>query len=288
MKNTTIISILLVSIAFISCKKKESPNAIPETATLLFSSGFAGDVYIDETVVEDNLDYKYIRGTDSETGYSWPITVLGATESGLHYVDDDDFKAVESEIQTVIGHNGTPTKALFVKENYNTESTQLPYEILNIKEGKKDLYIKFWIKLDSASLFAPNMWRTFFEWKSMDYGKGGGFRLISYIYTDADGVPYWHWQGDRKPNKPKWEIDNKTIPVPINEWFKTEFYWHWSEGDDGRALWRINDQVVGDHYGPTAHRGKPVDFIMLGQIYGSQNPKHQWIDDIEIWNSLPD
>ncbi len=26
---------------------------------------------------------------------------------------------------------------------------------------------------------------------------------------------------------------------------------------------------------------------MIGQIYGDSNPKYQWIDDIEIWNTLP-
>ncbi len=76
--------------------------------------------------------------------------------------------------------------------------------------------------------------------------------------------------------------------MPLDEWFLTEFYWHWSEGDDGRALWRINGEVVGDHFGPTTRNHQPIDFIMLTQIYGNANPKYQWIDDIEIWDTLPD
>jgi len=281
------IVILIFSIFIFSCKKQENnpPNSNPK---LIFSSGFENDVYIDDVPVTDFEDYRVIRGTDNETGFTWPINILGASNSSLHYVDDDNFQAVESEIQKVIGHKGDSTRVLYNIEHYNTLYTQCPYEILDITEGTKDLYIKYWIKLDSASLVQPNMWRTFFEWKSKDYAKGSGFRLISFIYTDDDGIPYWLWQGDKNSESPIWEIENKTVSVPLNKWFKTEFYWHWSEGDDGRALWRINDQVIGDHYGPTTRRSKPIDFIMLTQIYGNSNPKHQWIDDIEIWDGLPE
>ena len=267
----------------ISCKEE-----IAETSPrLLFSSGFEEGVYIDENIIDGAEDYRYIRGVDSETGFSWPISVLGASNSALHYISDDNHQAINAEIQTVIGHNGDSTKALFQQENYEFRGeTQCPYEILDITEGTKDLYIRFWIKLDSASLYEPNMWRTFFEWKSKEYATGGGFRLISFIYTDNEGIPYWHWQGDKDPEHSVWEIDNKDIPVPVNEWFLTEFYWHWSEGEDGRALWKINGKVVGDHYGPTTQNSMPVDFIMIGQIYGTANPKHQWIDDIEIWDGL--
>ncbi len=283
-----IITITLLSLILInfSCKK-ESPNTIPENPTLLFSSGFEDGVYIDETAYEDNEDYRFIRGKDAETGFSWPINILGAKGSAIHYVDDDNFKAVSSNIQKVIGHNGDSTNTLYSTEYYNTDCTQCPYEILDITEGTKDLYIKYWIKLDSASLVQPNKWRTFFEWKTKDYAKNRGFRLISYIYSDDDGIPYWHWQGDKNPEHPIWEIDNKDIPVPLNKWFLTEFYWHWSEGDDGRALWKINGQVIGDHYGATTRHGKPIDFIMITQIYGDSNPKYQWVDDIEIWDGIP-
>jgi len=276
---------IIIIILFFSCKK-ESPNSLEQTPILLFKSGFEGDVYIDNTPVEDSEDYRFIKGIDSETGYSWPINILGASNSGLHYINDDNHKAVFAELQTVIGHNGTQTRALYQQENYNTDVTQCPYEILDIKDGTKDLYIKFWIKLDSTSLYKPNMWRTYFEWKTKDYGKRRGFRLISFIYTDDNGIPYWSFQGDKNPEHSIWEINNRDIPVPVNEWFVNEFYWHWSEGDDGIALWKVNGNIIGKHHGPTTRHRKPLDFIMIGQIYGDSNPKHQWIDDIEIWNTI--
>ncbi len=288
MKNSIIISLIGVLLLSISCKK-ESPNEIPVEPTLLFKSGFENGVYLEEPNDDTPIGrYQLLKGTDSETGFSWPINILGANTGGLHFVDDDNFQALENEIQTVIGHNGDATKALYNVEHYEVDITQCPYEILDIQDGTKDLYIKYWIKLDSTSLVQPDMWRTFFEYKTKDYGDDEGFRLISFIYTDDDGIPYWHWQGDGDPENPIWEIDNKTVAVPLNEWFLTEFYWHWSEGDDGRALWKVNGQIIGDHYGPTTRNAKPIDFIMLTQIYGNVNPKHQWIDDIEIWNGIPE
>lgn len=104
-----VIGLLLTSIF---CDK-ESPNEIPVEPTLLFKSGFESDVYIDDTAYPDNEDYRYIKGTDQETGFGWPVDVLGATESALHYIDDENHQAARAEIQTVIGHDGDSTRALY-------------------------------------------------------------------------------------------------------------------------------------------------------------------------------
>lgn len=274
-----------------SCQKNlptETQTPPPIESKLLFKSGFESGVFIDNTAYPNYRDYRYINGTDNETGFSWPIDILGASGSGLHYIDDDNQRAIKSEIATVIGHDGTSTNALYSIENYDLGITQCPYEILNIEEGDMDLYIRYWMKTDSASLFQPNMWRAIFEYKTEDYEQGDGFRLIAFIYADSDGQPYWHFQGDNNPQNPIWGIDNRTVPVPINEWFLTEFYWRWSEGADGRALWKVNGRTIGEQSGPTTLNSKPIDFIILTQIYGDSNPKHQWIDDIEIWDGIPE
>ncbi len=277
----------LILLMSVSCKEESIVESEPE-AILLFKSGFENDVYIDSIAYQNNEDYRYIRGTDIETGFSWPIDILGASESALHFISDDNRRAVNAEIQTVIGHNGDSTKVLYQEENYEyKDDTQCPYEILNITEGTKDLYIKYWMKIDSAGLTQKDKWRALFEYKTKDYASGEGFRLISYIYTDKEGKPYWHFQGDKDPQNPVWEIDNRTVPVPVNDWFLTEYYWHWAEDSGGRALWKINGKVVGDHHGATTRNSKPIDFIILTQIYGDSNPKCQWIDDIEIWNTIP-
>ena len=277
-----IISVILISIS--ACKK----NTTSDTPQLLFKSGFEGVTLDEEAINENSADYRFIRGTDSETGYTWPIDILGAKESALHYVDDDNHQAVFAELQTVTGHNGSPTTALYMQQNYNKDITQLPYEILDIKDnGRKDLYIKYWLKIDSASLSQKDKWSVVFEYKTIGYAKKTGFRLIAYIYTDENGTPYWHFQGDKNPEHSLWEKDNFDIPVPKNKWFKTEFYWHFGNKKEGRAWWKINDQLVADVQGATTRNNKPIDFIMLTQIYGDANPKHQWVDDIEIWEGMP-
>jgi hypothetical protein len=283
-KNFFLLSTL--SILIISCRKNIQTD-LNNNPKLLFKSGFEDAVYIDNTAYPDNEDYRFIKGKDNETGFEWPIEILGSSNSALHYIDDDNHQAVYSEIQEITGYNGQITKTLYSKENYNTGVTQCPYEILNITEGKKDVYIKYRIKMDSAGLFQPNMWRTFFEYKTKGYANNNGFRLIAFIYTDNDGVPYWHWQGDIDPQHSLWEVDNKIVPVPVNEWFMTEFFWHWSNGNEGRALWKVNGRVIADNRGPTTVNSQPVDFIILTQIYGNVNPKSQWVDDIEIWDGLP-
>ncbi|HFC93596.1 MAG TPA: hypothetical protein ENJ51_12375 [Leucothrix mucor] len=280
----------LLLITIVSCKGDRT-NSITQgslnEAKLLFSSGFEKGVYIDTSVVPDSEDFRFIRGTDLETGDSWPIDVLGASESGIHYIDDDNQNAIYSEIQSVKGHDGNQTKALYSIENYDIGVTQNPYEILNIVDGRKDLYVKYWMKLDSSSLNQIDKWRALFEYKTIGYAKGTGFRLIAFIYTDIQGTPFWHFQGDENPTTAIWEVDNTDIPVPMNQWFSTEFYWHWSEGKDGKVFWKINGQLVAKHIGPTTRNAQPIDFIILTQLYGDANPKFQWIDDIEIWDGLP-
>ena len=290
MKRRLLLSFLTFGVVFFqSCKKENTTVLVPK---LLFKSGFEGDVYIDQTIDKNSQDFRFIRGTDSETSFTWPIQFYDSKESGLHYVFDDNHQAVFSELQTVIGHDGTPTKALYSQENYAKGYTQNPYEINNLKDnGRKDMYIKYWMKLDSASLTQKDKWRALFEYKTVGYeiaaNKGTGFRLIAYVYTDVDGNPYWHFQGDKNPNHPLWEVDNFDIPVPKNEWFLTEYYWHWGDKKEGRAWWKINGQVVADVQGATTRNKKPIDFIILSQIYGDANPKHQWVDDIEIWEGEP-
>ena len=279
LSSTAFVTTLIVAACAPTSPVADSP------AKLLFSSGFEAGV----TLEAPNDGYQPLTGTDRETGFSWPIDILGARESALHPIDHDDHQAVFARLETVSGPNGHASRALYQEMPYEVGDccTQMPYEILDIQDGRRDLYVRFWIKLDGASLHKPYMWRTFFEWKSRDYANGDGFRLISFVYADENGRPFFDFQGDTDPENPVWEIENHSIPVPEDTWFLNEFYWHWSNGNDGRALWRVNGDIVADYSGPSTSNRKPIDFIMLSQIYGNSNPKHQWTDDIEIWSAWP-
>ncbi|HIP61847.1 MAG TPA: hypothetical protein EYG98_04755, partial [Sulfurovum sp.] len=141
-----------------------------QTAKLLFSSGFEDGVYIDSTVLADNEGYAYIRGTDKETGFSWPIDILDANGSALHHIDDDNLNAVEAEIRTLTSNDGKENRVLYSKQNYAVNgATQYPYEILDIKEGKTDLYIKYRMKIDGGMEGELDKWRALFEYKTKNY-----------------------------------------------------------------------------------------------------------------------
>ncbi|GEM_PF-909357 len=292
---------LMTSILLLLVLNACNTSSTQTESKLIFKSGFGEGVYIDPIVVKDSEDYDFIRGTDTQTGYSWPIEILGASESALHRVADDNQTALRSEIQMVTGFDGNLTRALYNEETHRErEDTQLTYEILNITQGRSDLYVRYRMKIDSNMLGTLNKWRALFEYKTKDYkdpGEGGtGFRLIAFVYTDDEGRASWHMQGDKDSDTPIWECDtlelnatchNEYVPVVTDEWFLTEYYWHWSNGDDGRVIWKINGKVVADHSGPTTRNDNPIDFILFTQLYGNVTPKHQWIDDIEIWDGLP-
>jgi len=300
MKN--IINILpLLLLLLHGCGNGSNDTKVNHQTTMpkpLFSSGFEDGTYIDSEVSESYKDYTYIKGKDKETGFSWPINIFGSNQSALHHIDDDGLQAVSANLVSVIGHKNKTTKVLHLKQNYAAGlSTQYPYGIYDIKEGPKDVYVSYWMKIDGNMIGKPNTWRSLFEYKTKNYdNNGGGFGLEAYVYTDLNGKPSWHLQGGKNSEHPLWSCDtltptaeckNKEIPVITNQWFHTEYYWHWSEGDDGFIQWKINGEVVGEHHGATTLNSDALNFILLTQISGNSNPKEQWIDDIEIWSGLP-
>ncbi|MGB5666707.1 MAG: Ig-like domain-containing protein [Maribacter sp.] len=269
-----------------------SSNEGSQTAKLLFSSGFEG-VQLSNT----KYDYQYITGTDANTGFSWPPAIWGSNTggepNGIHRIDDDGGPGIDNSLETVIGHNGSSTTALFSRVNYRIGATQSPYQINNIQNDPAEFYITYWMKIDATSLASKNDWRAIWEYKSDDFdyqSPNPGFRVIAFIGKDNGGNLYWKFEGGDDPSSPTWEIEvpDSTLPVPRNEWFKVEYYIKLSHLDDGRAWMKINNVLIGDHTGPNL--GSATDtmsFMMLTQVYGNSHPMHQWVDDIEIWDGVP-
>ena len=111
--------------------------------------------------------------------------------------------------------------------------------------------------------------------------------MIAFMATDIRGTPYWQFQGDIGPRQPVWRIENYDIPLITDKWFKVEYYLKWSDGEEGYASMKVDGQLIGEHSGPTTFESNDLSFIILTQVYGNSYPMHQWIDDIEIWNGLP-
>ncbi len=280
-----VLFLLILIVFFFGCDDRNDPEPKPSPESqLLFRSGFEGNSYIDE--IKNN--YQVIMGTDTESGFRWPISILGSDFSGIHRIDDDDGEAIDNYIETVIGPEGNETSALFQRVNYDVKATQTPYQINNIKQNPKELYIRYWMKTDTLSLPGKDQWRAIWEYKTKQYAENRGFRMIAFMAKDIHGRPFWSFQGDKNPQEPIWQVENYDMPLIRGEWFKVEFYLKWSEGPDGYASMKVNGKLIGEHFGATTHNEDPMDFIMLTQVYGNSHPMYQWVDDIEIWSGIPE
>lgn len=294
MKTMLPMVILLVCGACSTSEDSMTVSAPAETnaGKLLFESGFEGETHLSEPQGEFEIglwpDYEIIRGEDTSTGYSWPIRILGSNFSGIHKIDDDGGPAIDNRIESVVGHEGQETNALFQRVNYDILATQTPYQINNISENPDELYIGYRMKTDDTALIGANKWRAIWEYKTDKYGSSNdGFRMIAFMATDGQGTPHWIFQGDTSPNSPVWQVKNYNISVPMNEWFKVEYYVKWSDTSNGYASMKVNGQLIAEHSGATTTNSDNLDFIILTQVYGNSHPMHQWVDDVEIWDGLP-
>lgn len=280
------------------------PPPPDSTAQLLFSSGFEGSVRIAApTDFSGTSGWQDIIGTDSVTGYSWPPSIWGGGGRFQLLVDAPVTEQtvgtyMTNQIRDVVGRDGGQTRALYnaIMQSGSSGtggqgggSTQNPYVLLPASESG-DLYIGYWIKFqqDLVLKMTPQTWRVLFEWKTR-----GDYRVICQVVTYG-GTPWWQIIGDNNANgglpyQRFWEVQTKSVPVPIGEWFKFEAFWHRSAGNDGRVWMAVNGHVIADHAGPNVGvNGAAINRIMLTNLYtGGAYPIYQWLDDVEIWNGFP-
>ena len=283
---------LFVSIIFIACGTNSSDD---KEVKLLFKSGFEDGVYLDTPYNDGGATWMQdIKGSDN-SNFSFPINIWETKGSFQVLVDSsvDSYEYIQNKIITTIGHTGEYTKVMSSEVLKADKSwTQDPYILEDAKEDG-DLYISYWLKLP-ANLPAvlgdgtnDDGWCTFFEFKT-----SGDYRIAAYVYVEDDQV-FWHAHGDNVANgdnftvrKEYWQRDNKIVPVPQDEWFKVEFFWHRSTNSDGRFWWAVNGNVIVDYHGVNKIK-EPIDRIMLFTVYSEKLPLKQLVDDIEIYDGFP-
>src|SRR5690606_20987406 len=112
---------------------------------------------------------------------------------------------------------------------------------------------------------------------------------------DANGNPYWDLKADdntrgNRPTITKWELTNKSVPIPVGRWFKFDI--SWSRGTysqaNGRVRIAIDGKVIFDHRGQLMGRKQlPMLVIMPFQNYGNMPvPSTQMMDDFEVRTSF--
>jgi hypothetical protein len=281
-------------------------GSVTKPASLLFWSGFESGVSVGAPRNCYSAGcWQDVLGTDSQSGFAWPPRIGGGggqfqVRSGTTSTPTSILNYIVNEIQTVTGRKGTPTRVLHslmkqtgctgtASQNGTTCWAQDPYLLQPTREPG-DLYISFWRKIDpTLAQKLVNGWHVLFEWKST-----GDYRVIAQIVNYGGVAPYWEIRADNVANgglahQEFWRVNNKSVPVPLGQWFKFEVFWHRSKGADGRVWMALNGQKLVDKFGPNIGvNSNPIDRIFLTQLYSAASyPLSQWTDDIQIWSAFP-
>jgi len=273
--------------------------------------------------------WQYLTDSDSSTGNAWHPPVWQRAGSVGHFQLLADAPVNTATISTYIvnrldggtGRNGSRSLYSEIMQSgcCGTDSqvggaTQDPY-VIHPAGTQDDLYLSYWLKFqpDLDALMGqcgPNFdhqWRVPFEVKT-----AGDYRVILQVAKDRDpnscafiGPMYWLVAGDNEancnlytppplkqcPTAPTnvWSAQNRSVAVPVDQWFKLEVFWHRSSDNDGRVWMAVDGQVIADHFGPnTGDWNAPIDRIMTNQLYTSTAyPVFQWVDDLQIWQAFP-
>ncbi len=303
-------------------------NTASQPSSLLFWTGYEDTSGLaSPTDCSGRQCLQYFTGTDDSTGHPWRRSARDAAVLDFQLLADApvDARSIASymvnRIESGTGRHGSRSLYSEIKRSgccgtgpQGGGATQLPF-LLEPKSEQGDLYVSYWLKFQPnfetlMGQCAPNIghhWRVVFEWKT-----AGDYRLILYVRTDRDanscafgGPMYWVVAGDNAGNcdlyaaaqKKKcpaesinlWSENNRSVAVPLDQWFKLEVFWHRSSGNDGRSWLAANGQVIVDHHGPnTGAWNAPINRIMTHTLYTSTAyPVFQWVDDLQIWQDFP-
>jgi hypothetical protein len=277
-------------------------------ASLLFWSGFEGGVSVGAPRdCYSSGCWQDVAGSDSVSGFTWPPRIGGGGGQIQVRLGTNSAPSASTitnyfvnDIQTVTGHSGTATRALYslMKQTVCTGTggqeaspscaAQDPYVVLPAREPG-DLYISFWRKVDPTLLQKlVNGWHVVFGWKT-----SGDYRVEAMIVNYGGVTPYWQISADNNANgglpaQEFWRVANQSVAVPIGQWFKFEVFWHRSTGSDGRVWMAVNGQKLVDRFGPNIGvNGNPIDRIFFEFYSAASYPLEQWTDDVQIWSSFP-
>jgi hypothetical protein len=280
----------------------------------LFRSGFEGAVVLSPLATFGNGAWQDISGSDTESGFTWPPKIWGGNSRFQLIAGDSAVVTaatlpayMSNELQSVTGHNGTATRALYsaVSQSVggatqNWDSTQNDLVVSPGASTQGDLYVSYWLQFqpDLLQRMTINNWagRVVSDWKTGSSSGGGDYRLVLSVYGDGINKRlYWHMQGDNVangglPQQIFWQTDNTTVPVPAGRWFRVEMFAHRSAAADGRVWVAIDGQKLVDRYGPNMgihNLGWNRIMPFLNYSSGQSLPAYQWVDDLEFWDGFP-
>ena len=288
---------------------------LAHAADLLFKSNFGAGISLGTPYgFATKGAYQDITGTDKETGYSWPVSALGANFSGVQLITVDPITPstigdyISGEIRSVVGPKGEAVNELSqqvkITGGLGRAGSQAPLLIRRpwTIGDVNDLYITYWFRYQAnletqldTTVSSAN-WRSQFTLKTGGYNNTGegDYRMSVTVLKGLDGKLYWMTKGDNAggvfPTRVDyWQVENRAVSVPVDKWFKFEVYWHRSSGTDGRFWAAVDGEVIADYRGPNmGDYNLPITRIFVSNPYsGGHVSVDNHITGLEIWNGFP-
>jgi len=314
--------IMLCLAAWISVLSATTAGEPP--GRLLFQSGFESDTSVD-------AEMKRLLGMDRATGYDWQVYPDWIADARFVYLVRDprlrDF--VESRIITADGPHGTPSRVLEMRSSKDdprqssTTRNEFSWFSHAAPHDFREGFVRFWLKLEDLRAFIPedqeHSWYMIMEWKeppsndrwSLEKCRKLGvqppgsnnYRINIGLEKRAGSGFCWRIMGQQAHpfRKTEWTYENRTVPVPLEQWFLVEAYLR-KDRSRGRVYFAVNGKVVldtdvtcPDHFtGRTEHATNPLPLkfwsplkMYHGKDYWQVRPTIQWYDDLELWSSFP-
>ncbi len=276
-------------------------------AAITFKSGFENGVTMSDFLPGTNW-YKKIYGSDQ--GYDWETDLPGGSNNYWNLILNrsvfpNPSECLNLDISSSQAHTGSRSLHMKVIKlcRYNSVQARVSYLPKVGLWPYDETYIKYWLKFPSD-----------FATKLKAGGTSGGanlneirmsdasMRIVFEVVTINGGDLFWRgYAEDYKTSgwQPFWIETASNPPVPIGEWFQVEIYFKpktYVEG--GGAYWvKINGTKIIEVI-PTATKricGKsngsatcsnPSDWNLL-KLYTFKNDIEAWLDDLEIYDTLP-
>lgn len=286
---------------------------------LLFKSGFEPNTALGPLGGQTGGYTQPLTGTDTSTGFSWNSFPFGAT-IGVHDNGESDPLSNHffNSIQTVTGHNGTSTQALFLDITGYTDFTCCPQAPLLMTPSSstpiQQIYVSYWVLLPSSLAtqlqnvssgygYEQTYWKSNDDYRekiNLDRSANSSV-LHAGISADAlgkaqsigNGCPYTDPITGASDNDCNWffyQTDNTEYPFPIGQWVRVEYFIRRLHGPGGRFSAAIDGHIIGDYeYWGTSYGIDNEEIADLGiaNLYSPYFPMSQTLDDLEIWDDMP-
>ncbi len=270
-----------------------SSNTGHSTAQLLFKSGFEDGVTLTH---HSSGQGSWLHGSD--LGYDWDRFDHMFVYVKMGSVDRD----IESSIVTERPHSGA--KSLYQSQITALDGVQNRLQFYcNDDTGAigSKVFIRRWLWYPDLESKLPDDWQEFSiagiregnEFTiPLDIGRGLGKENLYWTLSGFNYGAGTTWSEWTNPANGGWTVQNTVVPVPSQRWFKLETYYERHDSEGVVKVW-VDDQLIFD-VNRVRTKGPGTDwFAKIGDIdanmYDNTSglPIYHYIDDIEVWDSIP-